>query len=115
MLGELLGFLGDVLVDMILQPLLGALLVALAWGVHIVFYPLLLGIGWAGAWWKSDNAFGELWRIHGPVELHRLGRQRTLLTAEYSTAGLLIVLAIMGVGAVLYGVGKLFGLQDFHW
>ncbi|AWM31923.1 hypothetical protein [Hymenobacter nivis] len=110
MLGELLGFLGNVLADMIFYPLLGALLSALAWVFHILFYPLLLGIGWGRAWWKSANGFAELWHNHGPVELHRLGRQHTLLAAEYSTAGLLIALALLGISAVLYGVGKLTGL-----
>ncbi len=110
MLGELLGFLGDILVDIILQPLVGALLSALAWALHILLYPLLLSIGWACAWWKSGNGFKELWQTHGPGELHRLGRQHTLLAAEYSTAGLLIALVLLGMGAVLYSVGKLTGL-----
>ena len=111
MLGELLSFLGGILADMILQPLLGALLSVLAWILHILLYPLLLSIGWACAWWKSDNGFKGLWQTHGPGELHRLGRQHTLLAAEHSTAGLLIILALLGMGAVLYGVGKLTGLQ----
>ena len=95
---------------MILQPLLEALLSVLAWILHILLYPLLLSISWAYAWWKSDNGFKGLWQTHGPGELHRLGRQRTLLAVEYSTAGLLITLALPGMGAVLYGVGKLTGL-----
>lgn len=107
MLDELLSFLGDILADMIFQPLLGALFSVLVWALHLLLYPLLLGIGWAWAWWQSYNGFGELWQTRGPGKLHRLGLQRTMRAAEYSTAGLLILLAVLGVGTMLYAVGKL--------
>ncbi len=109
MMGELLV---EFLANLIFRPLLGAALSVALWGVHGLFYPPLLGIGWLRLWLRGRGrtSFRRLWQFHSHTGLHQAGWQQTVMAVEYSTAAALVVLALVGVGATLYAFGQLAGL-----
>jgi hypothetical protein len=101
-------FLGELLIELVIAPVFNFLL-ALLWLVLrtttlVVLYPVLLLTGWLRLWLRERGrqSLAALWRMHKPQGLHRFGWQEAVLDLHYFLATLLIVMAGVGIGLLLY-------------
>ncbi|MGI4761628.1 MAG: hypothetical protein ACRYF0_13035 [Janthinobacterium lividum] len=104
-MGELIG---ELVLELVLAPLvqflLGVLWLVGRTLVLLSLYPVMLLAGWLRLWLRARGrlSLGALWRAHGPAGLHRFGWQAAALDLHYLVAMLLLALAGLGIGLLVY-------------